>query len=249
MHYFHFRGGGGQSSLNISLINTKTLSIYVKVPRNRASPARLVKLDVYMSEPQRKMIRDINFGGLLNIPCSTIPAEFANWLFVECFDPEASELVFPGRGRIPVTPDSVARIFNLPNKGGKVMYELDVDAINSIQSKYDTIQGSAPKIEQIMEMLKNSKTADEDYLRGWLMIAISTFLCPPTSLAISPRCYPALVDLSAVKKLNWCEFVVNQLKDAAIKINKKNSVRGCILLLVVSFTFFPSAVIRVSQIH
>ena len=103
----------------MSLINTKTLSIYVKVPRNRASPARLVKLDVWMSEPQRKMIRDINFGGLLNIPCPTIPAEFANWLFVECFDPEASELVFPGRGRIPVTPDSVARIFNLPNKGGE----------------------------------------------------------------------------------------------------------------------------------
>ncbi|KAG2629464.1 hypothetical protein PVAP13_3KG468401, partial [Panicum virgatum] len=178
-----------------------------------------------MSEPQRKMIRDINFGGLLNIPCPTIPAEFANWLFVECFDPKASELVFPGRGRILITPDSVARIFNLPNKGGKVMYELDVDAINSIQSKYDTIQGSAPKIEQIMEMLKNSKTADEDYMRGWLMIAISAFLCPPTSLGISPRCYPALVDLSAVKKLNWCEFVVNQLKDAAIKINKKNSVR------------------------
>ena len=144
----------------MSLINTKTLSIYVKVPRNRASPARLVKLDACMTEPQRKMIRDINFGGLLNIPCPTIPAEFANWLFVECFDPEASELVFPGRGRIPVTPDSVARIFNLPNKGGKVMYELDVDAINSIQSKYDTIQGSAPKIDQKMEMLKNSKTAE-----------------------------------------------------------------------------------------
>jgi len=170
----------------------------------------------------------------------TIPAEFANWIFVECFDPEASELVFPGRGRIPVTPDSVARIFKLPNKGGKVMYELDVDAINSIQSKYDTIQGSAPKIDQKMEMLKNSKTADEDYLRGWLMIAISTFLCPPTSLAKSPQCYPALVDLSAVKKLHWCEFGVNQLKDAAIKINKKNSVRGCILLLVVSFTLFST---------
>jgi len=117
-----------------------------------------------------------------------------------------------------------------------VMYELDVEAINSIQSKYDTIHGSAPKIEQIMEMLKNSKTADEHYLRGWLMIAISTFLCPPTSLAISPRCYPTLVDLSAVKKLNWCEFVVNQLKDAAIKINKQNSVRVAFFYLLHSST-------------
>ena len=67
------------------------------------------------------------------------------------------------------------------------------------------------------------------------MIAISTFLCPPTGLAISPRCYPALVDLKAVKGLNWCQFVVDQLKVAAMKINKKNSVKGCVLLLVVCF--------------
>ncbi|RLN34944.1 hypothetical protein C2845_PM03G30990 [Panicum miliaceum] len=29
------------------------------------------------------MIRDINFGGLLNIPCGTIPADFANWLMLK----------------------------------------------------------------------------------------------------------------------------------------------------------------------
>ena len=66
------------------------------------------------------------------------------------------------------------------------------------------------------------------------MIAVLTFLCLPTSLGISPRCSPPLVDLSRVKKLNWCEFVVNQLKAAAKKLNKNNSFKGCILLLVVS---------------
>ncbi|RLN23059.1 hypothetical protein C2845_PM07G17880 [Panicum miliaceum] len=188
-----------------------------------------------MSEAQRKMIRAVNFGGLLNIPCSTIPTEFANWLMVDCFDAQTSELVFPGRGRIPVTADSVARIFDLPNKGGKVKYELDVDAINFTHNKYDIIQGSAPKIEEVIEMLKQNKAANEDFLRGWLMIAVSTFLCPPTSLVISPRCYPTLVDLSNVNKLNWCQFVVDQLKEAALNMDKKNSVTGCILLLVVSF--------------
>jgi len=35
-----------------------------------------------------------------------------------------------------------------------------------------------------------------------------------------------IVDLSMVKELNWCKFVVEQLQDAAKKMDKKNSVRG-----------------------
>ena len=69
------------------------------------------------------MIRDVDFGGLLKIECPTIPAMFANWLTVECFDAETSELVLPGRGRISVTAQSVFDIFQLPNKGDEVKYE------------------------------------------------------------------------------------------------------------------------------
>jgi hypothetical protein len=128
----------------------------------------------------------------------------------------------------------VADILNLPNRGGKVKYELDVDAINFIHNKYGIIQGSAP-IEEAIKMLKQNKAANEDFLRSWLMIAILTFLCPPTSLGISPKCYKTLVDLSNVKNLNWCQFVVDQLKDATKKIDKKNSMRGCIPLLVILY--------------
>ncbi|RLN38595.1 hypothetical protein C2845_PM01G01540 [Panicum miliaceum] len=97
-----------------------------KLRRNRASPARLLKLDKVMSEEQRKM-------------------------------------------------------------GGQVKYELDVDAINFMQNKYDIIQGSAPKIDEIVKRVEQNK------------------------------------------------FVVDQLKDAAKKIDKKNSIKGCILFLVILY--------------
>ncbi|XP_039805252.1 uncharacterized protein LOC120669546 [Panicum virgatum] len=200
-----------------------------------ASPARLIKLYRYIFEDQRKMIAKFKFDGLLKIACTTMPVDFANWLMSECFDPESSELVLLGRGRILVTPKAVANILNLSDKGDEVKYELDVDAINFIYSKYGIIQGQAPRIEEIMERIKQNKRVDEDFLRSWMMIAVSTFLCPPTSLGISPRCYPALLDLTRVNKLNWCQFVVDQLKEAVTKMNKQNSVRGCILLLVILY--------------
>jgi hypothetical protein len=190
------------------------------------------------------MICNVNFSGLLKISCTTMPADLANYLMVDCFDAERAELVFPGRGRIFVTADSVADILGLPNKCGEVNYELDVDAINFVHNQYDIVHGTAPKIEEIIERIKNNRFANEDFLRSWLMIAVSTFLCPPTSLGISPRCYPSLVDLSHMKKLNWCQFVVDQLKDAAKNLDKKHSVRGCFLLLVVSFSLSFDKVIR-----
>ncbi|CAL4897756.1 unnamed protein product [Urochloa decumbens] len=181
------------------------------------------------------MICDAKFGGLLDIACATIPSEFANWLMVDCFDAESSQLVFPGRGKVQLTAQSVADILGLPDMGETVRYELDVEAINFILDKYNVQRGFAPKIGTIVNRVKENKEANDDFLRSWLMLAVSTFLYPPTSMGISPRCYPALVDLSKVKDLNWCQFVVDQLKDASSKINKKNSVRGCIQLLAVLY--------------
>ena len=92
----------------------------MKSQRNRASPARLVKLYPTLTNDQRKKIKKVNFDGLLKIACATLPVGLATWLMVDCFDAERSELVFLGRGRISVTSDSVAEILNLPNKGANV---------------------------------------------------------------------------------------------------------------------------------
>jgi hypothetical protein len=151
-----------------------------------------------------------------------------------CFDPETSELLLPERDRISLTADSVAEILGLPKGGHPVRYELDVDAIDSIHERFNPAKGTTPKIESIVERIKGNKVANEDFLRSWLMLAVSTFLYPSTSLSISPRCYPSIIDLSSVKNLNWAQFVVDQLKDSALKFDKNNSIKGCVLLLVVS---------------
>jgi hypothetical protein len=180
------------------------------------------------------MVDDVKFGGLLQIACHTIPADFAKWLIKDCFQLDTMELVLPGRGRIAVTKQSVSHTLELIESGEEVKYELQEEAIKFIHDKYNIVFGTAPRIEAICERVRKNKEANKNFLRSFLMVAISTSLCPPTSLGISPRCYPELVDLSRVKHLNWSQFVVHLLKDATSKINKKASVRGCILVLVVS---------------
>jgi hypothetical protein len=139
------------------------------------------------------MVEDVNFGGLLLIACHTIPADFAKWLIKDCFQPDTMEMVLPGRGRIAVTEQSVSHILGLTDSGEEVKYELLAESIKFIHDKYDIVFGTAPRIEAICERVRKNNEANEDFLRSFLMVAISTFLCPPTSLGISPRCYPELV--------------------------------------------------------
>jgi len=131
-----------------------------------------------MTESQRNRIKAIGFGGLLNIKCDTLLTRLANWLMVDCFDAESSQLVLPGRGVMKVTSEAVQSIMDLPNNGDEVKYELDVNTIDFIQAKYKIARGKAPRIGAIVKRVQSTTSASDDFLRSWLMLAVSTFLFP-----------------------------------------------------------------------
>uniref|UniRef100_K4AAV6 Aminotransferase-like plant mobile domain-containing protein n=1 Tax=Setaria italica TaxID=4555 RepID=K4AAV6_SETIT len=202
-------------------------------PRNRASPIRIVRLYPHLTPDQRKMIEDAGFGGLLKIGCPTFPLGFCGWL-LRRFDTDYCELVIKGRGRIPVTSDSVHRVLGIPNGGGDVKYGLDEDAMAFMSDKLDASGKYWPTVSSIENSLKQMKSADEHFLRTFMVLVISSFLCPTTSLRISPRCFPPLVDIKSIRELNWCKFVVEQLRKSvrAFARKGKNSVPGCLFYLV-----------------
>ncbi|KAK8445447.1 hypothetical protein SEVIR_9G327000v4 [Setaria viridis] len=207
-----------------------------KEPRNRASPIRIVRLYPHLTPDQRKMIEDAGFGGLLKIGCPTFPLGFCGWL-LRRFDTDYCELVIKGRGRIPVTSDSVHRVLGIPNGGGDVKYGLDEDAMAFMSDKLDASGKYWPTVSSIENSLKQMKSADEHFLRTFMVLVISSFLCPTTSLRISPRCFPPLVDIKSIRELNWCKFVVEQLRKSvrAFARKGKNSVPGCLFYLVILY--------------
>ncbi|OEL28460.1 hypothetical protein BAE44_0010521 [Dichanthelium oligosanthes] len=203
-------------------------------PRHRASPTRIVRLYPHLTPEQRKMIEDAGFGGLLKIGCPTFPLGFCGWL-LQRFDTDYCELVIKGRGRIPVTSDSVHRVLGIPNGGAGVKYGLDVDAIAFMSDKFGASGGYSPTVSSIENSLKQMKSADEHFLRTFMVLVISSFLCPTTSLRISPRCFPPLVDIGSIRELNWCKFVVEQLRKSIRAYGRRNSVPGCLFYLVILY--------------
>jgi hypothetical protein len=177
------------------------------------------------------MIIAAGFGGLLLLKCSKMPVKLSKWV-MRRYDPKRSEIVIRGRGVIAVNEESVQKIFGLPDDGFAVSYEMDQEATDFISEEYGL--GSAPDITALCNaIIGMNGVADQKFLRAWLIIAISTFLCPTTSLNVSPRCYKAVLNLEEVPMSNWCRFVVEQLK--ASMSSKKDSVCACVYHLVVSF--------------
>ncbi|KQJ82076.1 hypothetical protein BRADI_5g05228v3 [Brachypodium distachyon] len=69
-------------------------------------------------------------------------------------------------------------------------------------------------------------------MRAWLIVAMSSFLCPSTCLRVSPRCYPSFINLEDVVNINFCQFVVDRLQVAFKNLgDEKNSLRCCVYLL------------------
>uniref|UniRef100_A0ACD5TMC7 Uncharacterized protein n=2 Tax=Avena sativa TaxID=4498 RepID=A0ACD5TMC7_AVESA len=200
--------------------------------RHRASPGRIMKLYAHLTAGQREMIEGAGFGALLRIQCPTLPSRICTWL-IHRFDPESCELVIPARGRIPVTVDSVHRVLGIPNTGRDVVYRMDEKSIEFVFDKLGVER--PPSIASLEKSIKLMKSADEHFLRTFMMLVLSTFLCPNSSLKVSPRCFPSLVDVRSIKELNWCRFVVEQLENCISSYGKKNTVGGCLFYLLILY--------------
>ncbi|XBJ01417.1 hypothetical protein VPH35_021071 [Triticum aestivum] len=150
-------------------------------------------------------------------------ADLSQWI-MKHYDPEMSQIVIPDRRKIPIDAMSVNRIWGLPNRGRKVCFENHPDITKAIYSIYNITTKNSPTLTAWCKMIGNMNGAhDDDFLRDWLVVAFSRFLAPSTSLSISPKRFPVVMDVNGITETNVCEFIVDQLKasfkDAGVKKN------------------------------
>ncbi|XBH63525.1 hypothetical protein VPH35_117477 [Triticum aestivum] len=194
----------------------------------RASPARFANFNNSLSPPQKSELVSRLFGGLLNL-LDTLPANLAKFL-VQSYQPESSEMVFPGRGRIRVDADSVHRVFDLPNRGQKVRYVVDKDATRRFREAFNITGNSHPQITTWCKMIQDmAGRTDDTFFMAWLAVAFSTFLAPTTALKLSPKCYGLVLDHELLKNTNICLFVAEHINEAFQNMDQEKQTVCCCL--------------------
>ena len=183
---------------------------------------------------QKGVIIGKEFGGLLDLAANSMPGDLSQWI-MKHYDPEMSQIVIPERGKIPVDAASVRRIWGLPNRGRKVCYENRPEITKAMFRIYNITSKNSPSLTAWCKMIKDMAGAhDDNFLRAWLSLVFSCFLAPSTSLSISPKSFPAVMDVNGITETNICQFVVDQLKLAFKSGRAKKAVCCCVFHLVVS---------------
>ncbi|KAI4972009.1 hypothetical protein ZWY2020_002934 [Hordeum vulgare] len=88
------------------------------------------------------------------------------------------------RLRIPVT---VHRVLGISNRGRDVLYGLDDESIASVLDKHGV--DGPPSIVTLEKSIKLMNSTDKHFLRTLIMLVLSSFLCPTSSLKISPSAF------------------------------------------------------------
>ncbi|KAE8808182.1 hypothetical protein D1007_15310 [Hordeum vulgare] len=193
---------------------------------NRASPARLFKLNKDLNFEQKGAIIEKEFGGLLDLAANSMPGDFSQWI-MRYYDPEMSQIVIPERGKIPADAASVSRIWGLPNRGRKVCFDNCPEITKAMYNIYNITSKNSSSLTNWCKMIKEMNGShDDDFVRAWLALAFSSFLAPSTSLSISPKSFSAVMDVNVITETNICQFVVDQLK-LAFTLGRRNKKAVC----------------------
>ncbi|KAM0849540.1 hypothetical protein ACQ4PT_053660 [Festuca glaucescens] len=181
--YSEDNGGGGCATDESKEEEEAVVFSQVKAKKafQRASRMKLVSLYPYITPNQRTLIRDAKYGGMLEIKCSKLQPELCKFL-MQSFDPSSCEMVFPGRGSIPVNEVSVEEVLGVPRGKIEVRYERDSEATKFMKEQLGNGVRKQPTIASLKNKLLSMKKANTKYLRLFITYAMCSVLAPTTGV-------------------------------------------------------------------
>jgi hypothetical protein len=125
-------------------------------------------------------------------------------MVVSIFDMESSQLIVPFKWRIVVDDGAVNRFFGLPIGKECIIYKQRANE-ETYNQFYDTVgKSKAPKFyeeEKWFAGAGRDETTD-NWLRRWLLFAVSSFLCPTTCEQLCVKAYHSIHDVVSIKNYN-----------------------------------------------
>lgn len=220
-------------------------------PVSRSSVTHVAYIVGKFNDVKRDLVREIGFGGILELPQITkVYRKFTLWLLTKV-DPEKKSIIVNGECLSTVIDFEVARIMGIP------LVE-EVCALNTCEkkAKLEFIQkfiGSSDSDSNSLTTIENVLTAqydpsstmtlkDKENFKVCFVIWVMGHLLAPTKKhnVGSDQFWGALLAPDEIKQFNWAAYVIEELMNAArdvqqaIKNNKiVSTITGCPILLQV----------------
>lgn len=196
-----------------------------------------------LSNEQRSIIEKSAFGSLLDFQRCAILLSFVKWIASHT-DVSCSDIVVNGRS-IPINPNTTNFILGIPNGGLEIKHDNDAGK-HFFHQHYGSTK---PLISFFGTKLLSdkgvNKLSEDDVLRCFMVVALSTFLCPNSDTHPNPKFLEPLIDVKSSSKWNWSKFVYEWLMTYIAKFQKESKSKeqtsktlgGCGHLLAVCISF------------
>ncbi|KAL4557187.1 hypothetical protein LXL04_035359 [Taraxacum kok-saghyz] len=195
--------------------------------KNRCSPIALLSIIHGLSKEQKKSIREMGFGTLLQSKLMDVPMKMCYYVLKK-LDVEGIKVVLE-TGVLDVSAQSVYDMLGLPLGGMSFedMEAVDEDDEESCmfewKHQFENIKDL--RLKQLKNVICLTREADFNFRINFLVLFINTF-CESTSMG---KCnLNALYHINKetdISSINWCQYVVDCLKRTkrAYKPDKESS--------------------------
>ncbi|KAL6867652.1 hypothetical protein ACP4OV_015676 [Aristida adscensionis] len=187
-----------------------------------------------LSPHQRSVIEHYGFGCLLKFDKCVVPKRFAKWIARQV-DVRSRDIVLNNK-IISFTKECVHWVLDLPLGGHEIIPDCEAGR-KFLLSEFG--KSSMPPISFFGSMLKQPDLSDEKTFICFMIVALSSFLCPTSNFHPSSKYFCIFEDLAKVKDLDISKLVLDWLMDMISKFSvgnkctrrKSKSLGGCIYFL------------------
>lgn len=194
-----------------------------------------------LTDVQKKLVKDCGFGSILKLKCKHLPFNQFIVRLASFYDEKTQSIKVPGTRPFKIDAKIVHWNLGIPYGGCKLSSKVTKLTRSAIAE--DTTAGpKAPKIVDLVAML-GPKLVGDQFVRVFLLVLLSIFLCPSTADRASPRFYNGICVIKNINGYDWCEAVASCLnrgllkfKHSLAKESRSPGLCGCLFVLYVSIS-------------
>ena len=191
--------------------------------RCRCSGRRFLSGIHLLSKVKKDVIRELGFGGLLQLGCKEVNLDLCFWL-IKNTNIAYSQLELFGGKKVSLTCHDVGMTMGIPHSGRKLIVE-----------KASVKASQMPSLQDIESMMVDIDDMEE-FKRVFLIFACATLLAPTSHLEGSHSLWYTPRE-QLLGNINWGEYVLEFFIQAIHEHRRKESVwiKGCLMFLQVTF--------------
>ena len=217
----------------------KDIKKYEKLT-SRSSPASFVNTVTSFNENQKKRLKEMGFGALLDWKVSELPQRLSFWL-VNNFDPVSCVFKMEEGKLLRLDELDVHLTLGIPKGTTEIKMPKSLEKAAPVQRwlrQFKNLAGTGkiPTTNEVCAKMAEERDGGEWFEKHFLVAFTSTVIESTPTGAANPKLLNMIDGIEDVSDINWCRLVIDSLVEFVTSHKKKGPIRfrGPLLFLVVS---------------